>query len=100
VLGISPGDGREALGAAHREGHAWMTGYCSSTLWRHMPYVLVTLGCVAGSVQQVATRWPTTRTPVTILHTAGTSDLLLGVWISDLQMLSRYVLDRLTGLRA
>lgn len=95
VLGISPVTAARRWERLTGEGHAWMTGYCSSTLWRHMPYVLVTLGCVAGSVQQVADALADDSHAVTILHTAGTSDLLLGVWISDLQMLSRYVLDRL-----
>ena len=95
VLGISPVTAARRWERLTGEGHAWMTGYCSSPLWRHMPYVLVTLGCVAGSVRQVADALADDSHAVTILHTAGTSDLLLGVWISDLQMLSRYVLDRL-----
>jgi DNA-binding Lrp family transcriptional regulator len=95
VLGISPVTAARRWERLTGEGHAWMTGYCSSTLMRHMPYVLVTLGCVAGSVEQVADALLDDSHTVTILHTAGTSDLLLGVWISDLRMLSRYVLDRL-----
>ena len=95
VLGISPVTAARRWERLTGEGHAWMTGYCSSTLWRNMPYVLVTLGCVAGSVRQVADALADDSHAVTILHTACTSDLLLGVWISDLQMLSRYVLDRL-----
>jgi DNA-binding Lrp family transcriptional regulator len=95
VLGISPVTAARRWERLTGEGHAWMTGYCSQTLWRHMPYVLVTLGCAAGSVQQIADALADDSHAVTILHTAGTSDLLLGVWISDLQMLSRYVLERL-----
>jgi len=95
VLGISPVTAARRWERLTGEGHAWMTGYYSSTLWRHMPYVLVTLGCAAGSVQQVADALVDDSHAVTVLHTAGTSDLLLGVWISDLRMLSRYVLDRL-----
>src|SRR3984957_6827447 len=95
VLGISPVTAARRWERLTGEGHAWMTGYYSSTLWRHMPYVLVTLGCAAGSVQQVADSLVDDSHAVTVLHTAGTSDLLLGVWISDLRMLSRYVLARL-----
>ena len=54
VLGISPVTAARRWERLTGEGHAWMTGYCSSPLWRDMPYVLVTLGCAAGSVRQVA----------------------------------------------
>lgn len=95
VLGVSPVTAARRWERLTGEGHAWMTGYCSSTLMRHMPYVLVSLGCAAGSVLQVADALVDDPHAVTISHTVGTSDLLLGVWISDLRMLSRYVLDRL-----
>lgn len=95
VLGTSPVTVARRWERLTGEGHAWMTGYCSSTLMRHMPYVLVTLCCAGGCVRRVADALLDDPHAVTISHTAGTSDLLLGVWISDLRMLSRYVLNRL-----
>jgi DNA-binding Lrp family transcriptional regulator len=72
-----------------------VTAYCSSPLWQTMPYALVTVTCAAGSVLRVAQALVDDPHAVTVSHAVGTADLLVAIWISDLNMLSRYLLGRL-----
>jgi DNA-binding Lrp family transcriptional regulator len=95
VLQVSPVTAARRWERLTVQGHAWVTAYCSSPLWQTMPYALVTVTCAAGSVLQVAQALIDDPHAVTVSHAVGTADLLVAVWISDLNMLSRYLLGRL-----
>jgi DNA-binding Lrp family transcriptional regulator len=95
VLGVSPVTAARRWDRLTARGHAWVTAYCSSPLWQTMPYALVTVTCAASSVLRVAQSLVDDPHAVTISHAVGTSDLLIAVWTSDLNLLSRYLLRRL-----
>lgn len=95
VLQVSPVTVARRWARLTEQGHAWVTAYCASPLMQTMPYVLVTVDCAAGSLLPVADALLDDPHAVTVAHTIGTSDLLVAIWIADLNMLSRYLLRRL-----
>lgn len=98
VLQVNPVTAARRWGRLTEQGHAWVTAYCSSRLMRTMPYALVTVTCTADSVLQVGQALTGDPHAVTVSHTVGTADLLVAIWISDLSMLSRYLLWRLNRI--
>jgi DNA-binding Lrp family transcriptional regulator len=98
VLGVSPVTASRRWDRLAAGGHAWVTAYCASPLMQTMPYALATVSCAAGSVLRVAEALIDDPHAVTVSHAVGTSDLLVAIWISDLNLLSRYLLGRLNRI--
>ncbi|MCX4094104.1 Lrp/AsnC family transcriptional regulator [Nocardia sp. alder85J] len=95
VIGVSPVTAARRWERLIAQGHAWVTAYCASPLMQSLPYALVTVTCTADSVLRVGRTLLDDPHAVTVSHTVGTSDLVLAVWVSDLNMLSHYLMARL-----
>ncbi|MQY28061.1 Lrp/AsnC family transcriptional regulator [Nocardia aurantia] len=98
VIGVSPVTAARRWEGLLRRGHAWVTAYCAAPLMRTMPYALVTVTCTAGGVAQAAEALLDDPHAVTVSHTVGVADLVVAVWVSDPNMLSRYLMARLNRI--
>ncbi len=98
VIGVSPVTAARRWERLVTRGHAWVTAYCASPLMRTMPFALITVTCTPDSVLRVGQTLLDDPHAVTVSHTVGACDLLLAVWVSDLDMLTRYLTVRLNQI--
>lgn len=77
---------------------AWLTAYPGHTVRERLVFAFVQVDCAPGEAVRVARSAAADPHVVAVDHVAGPCDLMLHLVTADLAAVSRYVVERLSGL--
>ncbi|GAA3819739.1 AsnC family transcriptional regulator [Streptomyces coacervatus] len=77
---------------------AWLTAYPGHTVGGQLVFAFVQVDCAPGAAVRVARQVAADPHVVAVDHVAGPCDLMVHLVAADLRAVSRYVVDRLSGL--